>query len=348
MRRLAVLAVALVAGCSLVSPQRPSTPSTTTSTAVSATPTKPDPTGSLDFSAVGDFSATKAAAAVLSAVGDRPDDLMVMLGDLSYGKPGGEPAWCRFVAQRVPTERPIVLAVGNHESDGSNGEYREFIACLPHDLPGIVGDYGRRWYVDVPADDPLVRFVMVSPGIAFPEGIDSYAAGTTEFIWTQEVIDSARGAGIPWVIVGMHTPCLSVGQHDCQPGADLTTMLVDRKVPLVLNGHEHVYQRTSQVAVGSACPSIVPDTFDSDCVVDTDGQLQASLGTTFVTVGTGGRALYEVNLDDSEARYFDVVEGANHNGAYGSLRLHLTAAELTADFEPVLGATFTDHFSITR
>ena len=134
---------------------------------------------------------------------------------------------------------PVRAGRGNHESNGQNGNINDFSACLPNQLPGAVGTYGRQYYVDVPAEAPLVRYVMISPGIQFPDGLWSCAAGTPRYQWTAAAIDAARAAGTPWVVVAMHKPCLSVGEYPCDPGADIMNLLAAKKVDLVLSGHEH-------------------------------------------------------------------------------------------------------------
>ena len=39
---------------------------------------------------------------------------------------------------------PFELLSGNHESNGENGNINDFSACLPNQLPGLVGTYGRQ------------------------------------------------------------------------------------------------------------------------------------------------------------------------------------------------------------
>ena len=114
----------------------------------------------------------------------------------------------------------------------------------------MVGTYGRQYYVDVPAENPIVRFIMISPDLTYPDGYWGYAAGTQRYKWTAQAIDGARAASIPWVVVGMHKPCITVGLYDCEPGAEMFNLLLSKKVDLILSGHEHNYQRSHQL--GSA------------------------------------------------------------------------------------------------
>lgn len=300
----------------------------------------------LTFSASGDFSASAAAASVMTGIAEGGSDLHLALGDLSYGAVGAESAWCDFVTSRVGAGFPFELIAGNHESNGQNGNINDFSACLPNQLPGAVGTYGRQWYVDVPAADPLVRFVMISPALQFPDGTWSYAQGTPRYDWTASAIDGARSAQIPWVVVGMHMPCLSIGDYQCGPGPALLNLLVSKRVDLVLSGHEHFYQRTHQLAHSAGCPSLTPGTFTAACVADADAQQSKGAGTTFAIVGTGGTPLRNANTADSEMGYVAAHSALNANPTFGSLFVDVTADALTARFARASGGTFSDAVTI--
>jgi PKD repeat protein len=301
---------------------------------------------SVHFTASGDFGTSASAQAVFAGIGAAHPDLHLAVGDLFYGPTGQEQTWCDLVTQGVGAGFPFELVSGNHESNGQNGNINDFSACLPNQLPGAVGTYGRQYYVDVPQDAPLVRFVMISPALPFSDGTWSYASGTPRYNWTAAAIDGARAASIPWVVVGMHKPCLSMGEYACDPGADLLNLLVNKQVDLVLTGHEHLYQRTHQLTTGSGCPAIVPGTFTSACLADTDNTMAKGAGTVFATVGTGGNGNYDVNPADSESNYFAAKAGASANPVYGSLDVTATATQLTASFARAAGASFADSFTV--
>lgn len=306
--------------------------------------------GTVHFTAAGDFAAGSNSAAVLDKISDLDSDLTLALGDLSYGTTGQEQAWCDFVTSRVGAGYPFELLSGNHESNGQNGNINDFAACLPNQLPGVVGTYGRQYYVDVPADNPLVRFVQISPALPYPgpEGTWSYAAGSPRYTWTAQAIDGARAEAIPWVVVGMHKPCISVGQYACDPGTDLFNLLLSKKVDLILNGHEHAYMRSKQLALSGACPAVTPNAYDADCVADGDDTMVKGAGSVVAVVGTGGVGQRDVNASDPEAGYFAVTGGANANPTWGPLDVSATADELRASFVRASGGTLTDSFSITR
>ena len=301
--------------------------------------------GTVRFTASGDFSGSANAASVLAAIGDMQPDLHLALGDLSYSL-APEGTWCDFVKNRVGQTLPFELIAGNHESNGENGSINNFSACLPNQLPGVTGTYGRQYFVDVPAEAPLVRYIMISPALTFPDGEWTYPAGSDRYNWTSAAIDGARTASIPWVVVGMHKPCISMGAYACDPGADLANLLMSKKVDLVLSGHEHLYLRSHQLATSAGCPTFVPGTFTSACIADSDATMTKGAGTVFAVVGTGGTPARDVNLADSEAGYFAKWGGLNANPTWGSLDVSATATTLTASFARAAGGTLSDSFTI--
>ncbi|MEL4318547.1 PKD domain-containing protein [Leifsonia sp. YIM 134122] len=315
-------------------------------TGVQPTAVAPTTASVVSFTASGDFNSTTQTSAVLNDIKTIGPDLHLALGDLSYVTTP-EQNWCDYVTARVGAGFPFELVSGNHESDGANGSINNFSACLPNQLPGAVGTYGRQYYVDVPQQTPLVRFIQISPALQFPDGAWSYAAGTPRYAWTSAAIDSARASGIPWIVIGMHKPCLSVGQYSCEIGADLLSLLVDKRVDLVLSGHEHLYARSKQLATGGACSAIVPGSFTAACVADGDNALRKGAGTVFGIVGTGGTPLRDVSASDTEAAYFAATSGLNASPTWGSMQVTADATQLSARFAPAAGAGFTDAFTIT-
>lgn len=303
---------------------------------------------SVHFTAAGDIGVGKGATRVLDVIAELKPDLNLALGDLSY-KAGIEQDFCDMVTGKLGKDFPYQLIAGNHESDGSDGDIEEFVKCLPNKLPGLQGTYGTQWYVDVPQERPLVRFILLSPGIDFRGGKNlDYSPGSERWKWTEAAIDGAHNANIPWTVVGMHTPCFSMGGYECAAGAKLTNMLVGKKVDMVLTGHEHVYQRTHQLGVNEDCPKLVPEEVSADCVADSDNDLRQGQGTVFVTIGVGGVAPNELSDNDPEAGYFAVWSGKNRNPARGTLDVTATSSRLDVRFVPAADYTFTDRFAMSR
>jgi PKD repeat protein len=140
-----------------------------------------------------------------------------------------------------------------------------------------------------------------------------------------------------------------MGKYACDPGIDLTNLFASKRVDLVLNGHDHSYQRSKQLALGTTCVALARDTYLPECVADADGTFAAGGGTVFAGVGVGGVApLHDVTLTDPEAGYFAAWSGANVDPTFGHLSLDITTDRLAATFVRATGGTFTDAFTITR
>jgi hypothetical protein len=300
------------------------------------------------FTAAGDIGLGSGARAVLDTVAGLEPDFNISLGDFSY-KAGAEQDFCNMVTGRLGPEFPYQLVTGNHESDGSDGDISRFAECLPNKLSGLQGEYGTQWYVDIPQEKPLVRIILISPGLEFKDGKElDYSRGSRNYAWTEEAIDGARNSNIPWTLVAMHTPCFSLGQYGCVAGQALTNLLVSKKVDLVMTAHEHAYQRTHQLVVNGACPWIFPGNTVASCIANSANQVEQGKGTVFAGAGTGGAGEHDLHGDDPEAGYFATWSGANKNPALGTLDVTVTDRRLDARFVPAAGYSFTDSFSISR
>jgi hypothetical protein len=142
----------------------------------------------------------------------------------------------------------------------------------------------------------------------------------------------------------MHFPCLTAGNYQCATGTALMNLLVSEHVDLVLNGHEHSYQRSKQLALDpTACPSIAGIGYTPGCVADDgiDGVYPKGAGTVDVIAGTFGRGLYNVNKTDPEGPYFAKLDGTSN----GFMQYTLDASQLTATFV-ASGGALADGFTI--
>jgi Big-like domain-containing protein/calcineurin-like phosphoesterase family protein len=308
---------------------------------------------SFTFAAAGDHGANPTAALSLAALDASPASFYLALGDLDYDETTSDAAWCDYIHQHLPTKGPdfpFEVVTGNHEDDTMvDGYVLNHAACLPDHLGATAGpgsQYGVEYSFDYPAGAPLARFIMVSPELKVNGTTYHYVPGNPHYAWLKDAIDQAHAAGIPWVVVGMHYPCLSAGQYGCAAGSALMNLLVNEKVDLVLHGHEHSYQRGKQLATDpTTCPTISPTGYNPACVVDDgmDGVYPKGAGTVDVIDGTFGRSLYASSRADPEAPYFAQLDGTTH----GFMRYDVTATKLDASFVHVDG-TFNDAFSIVQ
>jgi len=146
--------------------------------------------------------------------------------------------WLLFLLRELPHRRELYgpdgpwswdmahqLISGNHESDGLNGNINDFSACLPNQLPGVVGTYGRQYYVDVPQGAPLVRFIGISPGLVYSDGAWTYTAGSPRYQRRASDVQSAPAARNS--IAACRTPKTPMGS-DTTPAATAKIVVITR------------------------------------------------------------------------------------------------------------------------
>ena len=315
-----------------------------TTTTSGPTPAAP---GRVTIAATGDIGMDSAGEATLRAMAQRAPDLYLALGDLSYGGAGSEPEWCALVREIVGPVAPFELVAGNHEDDtGEDGFIGTFESCLP-DRMNAVGEYGRQYYFDV---GDLARVIAISPDLTIDGAHYYYGDGNENQRWLESAIDDARTKGIAWVIVATHKNCISVGEYDCLMHQDLFSLLIEKKVDLVISGHDHTYQRSTQLgAPVDGCDEVTVDAFDADCVVDDgdDDEYTKGAGPVFVVAGAGGAALYDIHADDPEAGYFASTMGANRDPRNGFVELVITHGELSATFVGSSPGDYADEFTVS-
>lgn len=328
----------------LVTEGAPESVRTDEGSASSASSSSARPADEITIAVSGDIGMESPSQAALSTIAASDPDLYLAIGDLSYQGPGSEQRWCEYTRATVGPVAPVQLVAGNHEEDtGEDGFIANYTACMP-DRMGSTGEYGRQYYFDL---GNLARIIMISPDLTMDGVHYFYGEDNPNQRWLEDAIDSARAGGIQWVIVAAHKTCISVAEYYCNMYQELFDVLIEKRVDLVLSGHDHSYQRSKQIAVRPGCDQVTIDTFDQDCVVDdgTDGQYVQGEGPVFVITGAGGAALYDVQEDDPEAPYFSAFMGANRTPSNGWSQLTVRESSLTLDFVTSSGS-FDDRFEI--
>lgn len=313
--------------------------------------TTPDAPTSFTFAAAGDHGANARTDASLAALDASGASFYLALGDLDYDQTASDEAWCDYVTTRLPTlgpAFPFQLVAGNHEEQGaSTGYIVNHAACLPDRLASTLSPtnrYAAEYHFDYPPGAPLMRVIMIAADLVIENEAYDYRVGTPHHEWLSGAIDDARASGIPWVVVGMHKVCITAGRKGCEIGPDLMNLLVEKEVDLVLQGHDHNYQRSKQLRLDpSTCPAVPIGTYDPDCVADdgVDDVYPKGAGTLVVIAGTFGMGQYAVDPIDPEAPYFIRMDA----GSSGFTTYTVTAESIQARFVHSLGS-FTDAFSI--
>lgn len=315
---------------------------------VDSTDHRPSP-DKVELVAVGDIGSDADAELLLKGVGRDDPDFFLPLGGLSYAGPGSEVSWCNMVRRALGGKVPVQLVAGDHEDDtGADGSITEFARCLP-DRKQAVGSYPAQYYFDV---GTLLRTVVISPDLEIGGHQHVYTGGSEDERWLRSVLDDARRHKISWITVAMHKACISIGRHGCEIRPDLLNLLVDYRVDLVLQGHDHTYQRTVQLAHSPLCRAVpVDESFRAECVADDggDGKYRAGDGTVLVVVGSANGQLHPLDDADPDQPYVAKAMGANRLPTRGFLGLEVRAGSLTGRFVQTAGSgDFRDRFEISR
>jgi len=224
----------------------------------------PGPRGqSVTFLAVGDSGTggVEQAAIARRMAAEKDAAFVLHTGDLAY--PSGSYTDLRDGYLRPYSElmgrAAFFPCPGNHEYYTQNVRpYQNLRMGGSNDLTYYAVDYGPLRIISVDSNDPMIPPVEENAMLAW---LDDELSRTTSF----------------WRIVIYHHPPYTAGMHIDDSFVHLSrerlAPLMDKHaVPLVLNGHEHLYQRTLPVRDG---------------LVTDDGR-----GTVYVTTGGGGGPLY--------------------------------------------------------
>jgi acid phosphatase type 7 len=209
------------------------------------------------------------------------------------------PTWGRQLSRTMPTP-------GNHDYGTPNaaGYFRYFGAAA--------GDPAKGWYA---YDAGTWRVYVLNSNCA---DIGGCKAGSAQERWLrQDLAENPR----PCVLAMWHHPRFSSGPHGNNPITQpLWEALYEAGADLILNGHDHTYERFApQTPTGAADPEH---------------------GIVEMVVGTGGRSHY----DFPTARDNSLVRD---NTTFGVLRLVLASGGWSFQFIPAAGGTFTDSGSGT-
>jgi Calcineurin-like phosphoesterase len=259
-------------------------------------------------------------------------------GDLCYAdlNPTVQPeVWRDFGNnnQTSAANRPWMPCLGNHEVEFDNGAqgFTSYLTryMLPdNQVPGFRGCWysfriGSVLFVSLDADDVVYQdagaFVTgpaalapaastvhpaIEPGTSFY--VRGYSGGA-QTVWLERTLAAGRAdPSVDWIIVQMHQcACSSSATGN---GSDLGIRqqwlpLFDRyQVDLVLNGHDHDYERSFPVRGADAdvghqsATGAVVNTLRPRPVTTTDsGVFDTSQGTVHLILGCGGT---DTNLDD--------------------------------------------------
>ncbi|MGO9081968.1 MAG: purple acid phosphatase family protein [Streptosporangiaceae bacterium] len=258
------------------------------------------------FTAFGDQGVSYDAAGTAALVAAQDPAFHLHAGDISYAESGGhglitdgyDPRiWDSYFTQieQAASRVPWQVAVGNHEmeawhsADGYGGLRARFAFPGPPQAAGTPPawycfTYGNVAVVSLDAND-------VSAEITANSGY----AGGAQTSWLAATLAALRGrADIDFIVAFFHhCAYCTCSAHGSDGGvrAEWVPLLDRYQVDLVINGHNHIYERTDPLTAGSPGPAAPPGATVRP----------AADGTTYITAGGGGKDLYGFPAADSYA-----------------------------------------------
>lgn len=311
---------------------------------------KPDTnTPLVSFTAAGDFGASETTKKVLQTAANQKPDFMLALGDFGYNQTKNEAEWCGFIHAALGDTFPFMLIAGNHDVEGDsgfgNGHFDRYAACLPNRMPNMRGTYGEKYFFD---QGNTARIIGIAPNLNVYGTQGNYNKGGDGYVWLSDAIDNARQKKISWLVVAMHENCIAIGVKKCEIGEDVLNLMVEKRVDLILQGHEHGYMRSSQLSLNSTCASISASSPKAECVITSaENTYQKGLGPLLVINGTGGFDVRDINLQRAEKIFFANWHGKNIEPTNGPTSVKIYNDRLVAEYLGVDGKV-QDSFTVVR
>jgi hypothetical protein len=224
----------------------------------------------------------------------------IVAGDLSYAsggvvlpagggsQPSYSPAtwdsYFQIFGLNAAQSIPWLVGVGNHEMEPlTEHGYAGFLTRFPRPYDLTSGSpvvstftYGNVAFIQLDGND-------LSAEMSANNG---YTAGTqTAWLTRKLAAYRAAGSGIDFIVVSFHNCMFCTNQGHGSDGGIRTIWepIFDAyQVDLVLNGHNHAYERTYPIKAGA--PTAV--------VASGATAYPATQGTTYICAGNGGQSLY--------------------------------------------------------
>ena len=242
---------------------------------------------SFNIAAAGDWDCNSNTEETVRNILNKDPELTIGLGDYVYNEKSAD-CW---IGKIDPLKEIFKIGVGNHENE-SPTILNQIIDYLDIDY---FGENMQQYYYSF--DFHNVHFVVMTDyalhgSEEFPH---IYQKGSEQYNFVRN--DLARAAVNPeidWIIVSHHVQKYASTQQNILPTADEWSevyhpLFGEYNVDMVLQGHQHNYQRTFPINYNKVVP-------DQPKVTDRNiSNYSDPSGQIFATVGTAGAQLH--NLD---------------------------------------------------
>ncbi|WP_030617001.1 purple acid phosphatase family protein [Streptomyces fulvoviolaceus] len=248
------------------------------------------------FTAFGDQGVSRAAAANDDVLLRQNPAFHLHAGDICYANVNGrgeksdgyDPGfWDLFLKQNEEVSKsvPWMVTTGNHDMeawyspDGYGGQLARWSlpdsGFDPRSAPGVYSfTYGNVGVVALDANDVSYE---IPANLGYTDG--------RQTAWLDRRLGELRAsADVDFIVVFFHHCTYSTSSHASDGGvrAEWLPLFTRHEVDLVINGHNHVYERTDAIRNGEVGRS-VPIGSSTDPTRD---------GIVYVTAGGGGKDLY--------------------------------------------------------
>lgn len=249
------------------------------------------------------------ASNVLRQIAAAQPDFHVLAGDIAYADPSGAGKPSQYVAHGAAPAHgfdkfnPYVWDVYFGAIEPSAAQTPWMFATGNHDMEatyGTLGYEGHQQRLDFPGNGPtgcpsVYSFTYGNVAVLSLDANDvSYEirantgySGGAQTSWVERTLASYRAnPAIDFIVCFFHHCAYSTTEAHASDGGVRAawTALFDRyQVDLILQGHNHVFERTDPIRAGSAT-RVAED--NSIVYPETDG-------TVYYTVGGGGRPRYD-------------------------------------------------------
>jgi hypothetical protein len=274
-----------------------------------------------NFAAVGDFGCSKNAEKTVSNIKGNKPELVLPLGDLSYDKSAN--CWLDLIS---PFSNKLSVTLGFHDVNDGVPKLNQYEKAFNFNKPYGSFDYRHVHFLTIASES-------------------QYQAGSAQYNFVSEDLKKAsENKDIDWIIVTSYGPFYSSPTtHKAEKDLrDIYHPIFEKYgVDLVLQAHNHNYQRTYPISYNSAGDSSNP--IVSNQV--TTGYNGDTKGAIFAVVGTGGESFYPLA---SQAPYV----ATQFDGKFGFLNIDISNGnphtKLTGTFYDNKGGEVADQFTIDK
>ncbi len=269
----------------------------------------------INFPAVGDMGCASSSSKMVNDLNKKTPNIILILGDLSYQKTAD--CWLKITSPIV-SRMKIVFGEHDHRPSVLLNQYKNHF--------NLSQEYYSFTYQNV-------HFIALATEIPFD-------TNSLQHNFIMNDLDAAsKNPDIKWIVVFSYRPQYSSPTK--HPGnvdlRDLYHPLFQKyHVDIVLQAHNHNYQRTYPIIYNQKIPSNPKITDnDSKYYEDPNGQI-------YVTVGTGGAKLYGFS---GKAEYI-----VTQYGGFGFLDISITnnGRNLTGTFYSTTEKSIKDSFTLLK